>query len=59
MLCLSRKKNEQVCINGAWGTVTVLEIQGDKVKLGFEFPKEVPVHRKEVQEVVDREGPRV
>lgn len=33
---------------GDEGTIQVLEIQGDKVRLGFEFPKETPVHREEV-----------
>jgi carbon storage regulator len=47
MLCLSRKKNEKVMI-GDEGTVQVLEIQGDKVRLGFDFPKDTPVHREEV-----------
>jgi carbon storage regulator len=51
MLCLSRKKNEKVMI-GDEGTVQVLEIQGDKVRLGFDFPKDTPVHREEVYNVI-------
>jgi carbon storage regulator CsrA len=47
MLLLSRKRGEGVVIgNGI--RVTVLEMHGDRVKLGFEAPAEVPVHRKEV-----------
>jgi len=54
MLVLSRKKNESIVIDGRF-TVTVLEIRGDKVRLGVDAPKEVPVHRKEVHEAILRE----
>jgi len=54
MLILSRKKNESIVIDGRF-TVTVIEIQGDKVRLGVDAPKEVPVHRKEVHEAILRE----
>ena len=47
MLVLSRKKNESIVINDDV-TIVVVEIRGDKVRLGIEAPKEVPVHRKEV-----------
>ncbi len=47
MLVLSRKKNESIVINNDI-TVTVVEIRGDKVRLGIVAPKEVPVHRQEV-----------
>ena len=46
MLVLSRKKNESIVINNDI-TVTVVEIRGDKVRLGIVAPKEVPVHRQE------------
>lgn len=53
MLVLSRKNRESVVVGGADGfqrllTVTVLEICGGKVKLGFEVDASVPVHRAEV-----------
>jgi carbon storage regulator len=51
MLVLSRKKNETVVINNDI-TVTVVEIRGDKVRLGIVAPKEVPVHRQEVWEEI-------
>lgn len=54
MLVLSRKKNERIVINKEI-TVVVVEIRGDKVRLGVEAPKEIPVHRGEVQDKVDRE----
>ena len=57
MLVLSRKKNESIVINDDI-TIVVVEIRGDKVRLGVEAPKEVPVHRREVFDAIHRgEGP--
>ena len=53
MLVLSRKKNESIVINDVI-TIVVVEIRGDKVRLGVEAPKEVPVHRREVYEAIKR-----
>ena len=53
MLVLSRKKNESIIIDDKI-TIVVVEIRGDKVRLGIEAPKEVPVHRKEVHEAIQR-----
>jgi carbon storage regulator len=53
MLVLSRKKNESIIINDDI-TIVVVEIRGDKVRLGVEAPKEVPVHRREVFEAIRR-----
>lgn len=47
MLVLSRKKNESIVVDDAI-VITVLEIRGDKVRLGIEAPKSVPIHRSEV-----------
>ena len=47
MLVLSRKKNETIVIDEHI-RITVIEIRGDKVRLGIEAPKELPVHREEV-----------
>ena len=47
MLVLSRKRGERIVI-GDGVTVTVLEMRGDRVKLGFNAPAEVPIHREEV-----------
>ena len=47
MLVLSRKKGERVLI-GQDIYVKVIDIRGDRVKLGFEGPNEVPIHREEV-----------
>lgn len=51
MLVLSRKKNESIVINSDI-VITVVEIRGDKVRLGIEAPKDVPVHRQEVYEAI-------
>ena len=51
MLVLSRKKNEQIVIDENV-VVTIVQIRGDKVRVGIEAPKDVPVHRKEVHEAM-------
>jgi carbon storage regulator len=51
MLVLSRKSNESIVINNNI-TVTVVEIRGDKVRLGIVAPKEIPVHRQEVYDMI-------
>lgn len=51
MLVLSRKTGEQVVI-GDDIVLTVVEIRGDKIRLGITAPKEVPVHRKEVFDLI-------
>lgn len=55
MLVLSRKKNETIVINDQI-TVTVIEIRGDKVRLGIEAPKDVTVHRREVYEAIQNQA---
>lgn len=47
MLVLSRKVNESIVINNDI-TIHVVEIRGNKVRLGVEAPKNVPVHRQEI-----------
>lgn len=54
MLVLSRTKGQQIVIGGSI-TVTVLEVRGDKVKLGFAGPADVPIHRQEVFERLQQE----
>ncbi len=55
MLVLSRKKNESIIINDHI-TITVVEIRGDKVRLGIEAPKDVTVHRREVYEAIQQQS---
>jgi carbon storage regulator len=47
MLVLSRKRGEEIVI-GNDITVTVLAVDGDRVKLGITAPAEVPIHREEI-----------
>jgi carbon storage regulator len=54
VLVLSRKKNESIIINDDI-TIVVVEIRGDKVRLGVDAPKEIPVHRREVYDAIKRE----
>ena len=57
MLVLSRKKNESVVINDNI-TIVIVEIRGDKVRLGIEAPKDVTVHRKEIYDAIQASIPR-
>ena len=57
MLVLSRKRNETIVIDNRI-TIVVVDIRGDKVRLGVEASKEVPVHRGEVQNAIKREEQR-
>jgi len=54
MIVMSRKKNEAIVINDNI-TIVVVEIRGDKVRLGIDAPKEIPFHRREVWEAIQRE----
>lgn len=53
MLVLSRKKNESIVIDDRI-VITVVEVRGDKVRLGIEAPRDVPIHRSEVYEAIQR-----
>jgi carbon storage regulator len=55
MLVLSRQRDETIMI-GDDIEVTVVDIRGDKVRLGINAPKSVTVHRKEVYEQIKREN---
>jgi carbon storage regulator len=52
MLVLSRKRGEAIVI-GDGITITVLAVDGDRVKLGVVAPTEVPVHREEVYQRIE------
>lgn len=53
MLVLSRQKDERIVIDDRI-VITIVDIRGDKVRLGIEAPPEVSVHRQEVQELLQR-----
>ena len=55
MLVLSRQKDQTIMI-GDKIEITVVDIRGEKVRLGISAPKEIPVHRKEVYEAIQREN---
>lgn len=55
MLVLSRQRDETIII-GDNVQITVVDIRGDKVRLGIVAPSEVPVHRKEVYDAIQREN---
>ncbi len=57
MLVLSRKKNESIMI-GDDITIVVVEVRGDKVRLGIEADKSIPVHRKEIYDKIKNEEER-
>lgn len=55
MLVLSRQRDESIMI-GDNIVITIVDIRGDKVRLGIEAPTEIPVHRQEVYEAIQREN---
>jgi carbon storage regulator len=57
MLVLSRQRDESIII-GDNIVITVVDIRGDKVRLGIQAPTEIPVHRQEVYEAIQRENMR-
>ena len=57
MLVLSRMRDESIII-GDNVVITVVDVRGDKVRLGIEAPREISVHRREVYEAIQRENRR-
>ena len=57
MLVLSRHRDESIMI-GDDVVVTIVDIRGDKVRLGIEAPQSIPVHRQEVYDAIQRENRR-
>lgn len=57
MLVLSRQRDESIII-GDNIVITIVDIRGDKVRLGINAPTEIPVHRQEVYEAIQRENLR-
>ena len=57
MLVLSRQRDESIII-GDDVVITIVDVRGDKVRLGIAAPTEIPVHRREVYEAIQRENQR-
>ncbi|MEZ6104012.1 MAG: carbon storage regulator CsrA [Pirellulaceae bacterium] len=55
MLVLSRHRDESIMI-GDDVVITIVDIRGDKVRLGIEAPTDIPVHRQEVYDAIQREN---
>ena len=55
MLVLSRQRDESIII-GDNVIVTIVDVRGDRVRLGIEAPREVSVHRREVYDAIQREN---
>ena len=55
MLVLSRHRDESIMI-GDEIVLTIVDIRGDKVRLGIDAPQSIPVHRQEVYEAIQREN---
>jgi carbon storage regulator len=55
MLVLSRQRDESIII-GDNIVVTIVDVRGDKVRLGIDAPREVSVHRREIYEAIQREN---
>lgn len=53
MLVLSRKRDQQIVIGDAI-VITIVEVRGDKVRLGIQAPAEIPVHRREVYDALQQ-----
>ena len=58
MLVLSRQRDESIMI-GEDVVVTIIDVRGERVRVGIEAPTEIPVHRREVYEAIHRENQRL
>jgi len=54
MLVLSRQKDESIMV-GDDVEITIVDVRGDKVRLGITAPRSIDVHRKEIYEAIQRE----
>ena len=54
MLVLSRQRDESIMI-GDEVEITIVDVRGDKVRLGITAPKNIPVHRREIYDAIQRE----
>ncbi len=60
MLALTRRIGEEIVLGdpkNPLGVIRVVDIQGDKVRLSFDFPREMPINRRELAEQKAKESP--
>lgn len=59
MLVLSRKLSQKIIFGNGEIVIQIVEVRGDKVRLGITAPDDMPIHREEVFEAIKREGKEV
>lgn len=62
MLVITRKEGEEIVIGDPTnpiGVVRIASIKGDRVRIALDFPREIPVHRREVASQIAKSGPSV